>query len=137
MAALLGFLGAAIGLGVQAPQVAVQTVLATKDVSIGGAIIHFGGGMGSAIWICASATLFQNRLVDEVEIYSPATNGTALESVGLSEIRHYIGSERLQGVLSGYDNAVVQTLYMPLALGILTILGSLAIERRSIKKKQT
>jgi hypothetical protein len=136
-AALLGFLGVAVGLSVQSPQVAVQAVLAPKDVSIGGAIIMFGAWMGSALWICASATLFQNRLVDEVEKYSPATNGTALESVGLSDIRTYIGSDRLENVLSGYDQAVVQTLYMPLALGILTILGSLAIERRSIKKKQT
>jgi len=136
-AALLGFLGAAIGLSVQSPQVAVQAVLAPKDVSLGGAVIMFGGWMGSALWICASATLFQNRLVDEVEKYSPATNGTALESVGLSDIRTYIGSDRLENVLSGYDQAVVQTLYMPLVLGILTILGSLAIERRSIKKKQT
>jgi hypothetical protein len=122
---------------VQSPQVAVQTVLAPKDVSLGGAIIFFGAGMGSALWICVSATLFQNRLIDEVEKYSPATNGTALESVGLSEIRNYIGSERLQDVLSGYNEAVVQTLYMPLALSILIILGSLAMERRSIKKKQT
>jgi hypothetical protein len=136
-AALLGFLGVAVGLSLQSPQVAVQAVLAPKDVSLGGAIILFGAWMGSALWICASATLFQNRLVDEIEKYSPTTNGTALESVGLSDIRTYIGSDRLENVLSGYDQAVVQTLYMPLALGILTILGSLAIERRSIKKKQT
>ena len=93
--------------------------------------------MGSALWICAAATLFQNRLVDEVEKYSPATNGTALESVGLSAIRNYIGSKGLHDVLSGYNRAVVQTLYVPLALSILTILGSLVMERRSIKKKQT
>ena len=116
---------------------AVLAVLAPKDVSLGGAVVGFGGGMGSALWICASATLFQNRLVEEIEKYSPSTNGTALEAVGLSGIRKYIGSERLQDVLSGYDKAVVQTLYMPLALGILTIIGSLAMERRSMKKKQT
>lgn len=121
----------------QGPLVAVQTVLAPKDVSLGSAIVMFGACMGSALWVCASATLFQNRLVGEVEKYSPATNGTALESVGLSEIRNYIGSKRLLDVLSGYNEAVVQTLYMPLALSILTILGSLAMERRSIKKKQT
>ena len=136
-AALLGFLGVAVGLSIQSPLVAVQTVLAPTDVSIGGAIVLFGGGMGSALWICASATLFQNRLVDEVEKHSPATNGTALEAVGLSEIRDHLGSDRLLEVLSGYNEAVVQTLYMPLALSILTILGSLAMERRSIKKKQT
>jgi hypothetical protein len=117
--------------------VAVQTVLAPEDVSIGGAILLFGGGLGSALWICASATLFRDRLVDEVEKYSPATNVTGLESAGLSGIRNYIGSDKLEDVLSGYNEAVVQTLYMPLALSILTIVGSLAMERRSIKKKQT
>ena len=93
--------------------------------------------MGSALWICASATLFQNRLVVEVDKYSPGTNGTSLESVGLSDLRKQIGKARLQQVLSGYNEAVVQTLYMPMALGIATIVGSLAMERRSIKKKQS
>jgi hypothetical protein len=62
---------------------------------------------------------------------------TALEAFGLSDIRNYIGSENLKNVLSGYNEAVVQTLYMPLALGILSIVGAVAIERRSIKEKQS
>lgn len=135
--ALLGFLGVAIGLGVQGPQLAVQTILPTKDVSIGGAMIVFGAGMGSSMWICASATLFHQRLIAEVDQFSPSTNATALASVGLSDIRKYIGSQRLNAVLNGYNKAVVQTLYLPVALSIMTIFGSLAIERRSIKKKQS
>ncbi len=135
-AALLGFIGLAIGLGLQAPQVAVQTVLSPKDVSLGGAVILFGAGMGSSLWICASVTLFTNRLTEEIHKYSPSTNATALESVGLSDIRTYIRPERLKDVLSGYNEAVVQTLYMPMALAILTLLGSLTMEWRSIKKKQ-
>ena len=99
------------------PQVAVQTVLLTKDVSIGAAIIGFGAGMGSSLWICASATLFQKRLVDEVDKYSPGTNGTNIESLGLSGLREHIGKDRLQQVLSGYNEAVIQTLYMPMCWG--------------------
>ena len=135
--ALLGFVGVAIGLGIQGPQLAVQTALDAKDVSIGGAMIVFGAGMGSALWVCASATLFHQRLIDEIKQSSPATNATALSHAGLSEIRSYIGSERLNAVLNGYNEAVVQTLYLPLALSILTIIGAIAIERRSIKKKQS
>ncbi|EXJ82712.1 hypothetical protein A1O3_06526 [Capronia epimyces CBS 606.96] len=135
--ALLGFVGVAIGLGVQGPQLAVQTVLDAKDVSSGGAMIVFGAGMGSALWICASATLFHKRLLAEISQSSPTTNATVLSNVGLSDIRSFIGSERLDAVLSGYNEAVVQTLYLPLALGILTIVGSIAMERRSIKKKQS
>jgi repressor of nif and glnA expression len=88
------------------------------------------------LWICASATLFQSRLVVEVENSSPGVNVTAVTNSGLSDLRTAIGPERLGSVLSGYENAVVQTLYIPLALALLTIVGSLAMERKSIKKKQ-
>lgn len=134
---LLGFLGVAIGLGIQGPQLGVTATLSMEDLSIGIAVITFGAGMGSALFISASATLFNNRLVSEVEQYSPTTNGTAVAAMGLSEIRGYIGSDRLGAVLSGYNKALVQTLYMPLALGILSIVGTVAMERRSIKKKRS
>lgn len=135
VAALLGFLGVAIGLGMHSPMLVVQTTLPAKDVSLGSAIVGFGGGMGSALWTCASATLFQTRLVDEIQSHAQGVNGTALEDVGLSDLRTAIGSEHLRDVLSGYNEAVSQTLYIPLALGCLTILGSIATERNSVKKK--
>jgi hypothetical protein len=40
-------------------------------------------------------------------------------------------------VLMGYDKAVVQTLYMPMILTILTLIASAAMEWRSVKKKQS
>lgn len=92
--------------------------------------------MGSALWICASATLFNSRLGVEIGKYAKGVNVTAVEAAGLSGIREVVGEERLGSVLAGYDTAVVQTLYMPLALGILTILGTGAMEWRSLKKKQ-
>ncbi|KAH7146241.1 major facilitator superfamily domain-containing protein [Dactylonectria macrodidyma] len=134
---LLAFVGAAVGLGIQGPQIALQTVLSIDDVSSGGALINFGSGMGSAMWICASATLFQDRLYSEIHASSPDTNVTTVKEVGLSGLRESIGPERLSSVLSGYETAVVQTLYIPLGLSLLTIVGSLAMERKSIKKKQS
>ncbi|OQV09082.1 hypothetical protein CLAIMM_13260 [Cladophialophora immunda] len=59
--ALIGYLGVALGLGVQGLQLTVQTFMDTKDVSIAGAVIVFGSGMDSALWICTSATLFHKR----------------------------------------------------------------------------
>lgn len=135
-AALQGFLGAAIGLGISGPQVAMQVVLKANDVSLGGALLNFGSGMGAALWVCASATLFQDRLADEIQESAPGTNMTALDAAGLSGLRESIGPDKLRDVVAGYDKAVLQTLYIPLGLGILTILGSAAMERKSVKKKQ-
>lgn len=133
----LGALGFAIGLGIGQPINAVQTVLPEKDVPIGMAVLGFGGGMGSALFLAVSAALFQNRLVEEIHRYSPTTNTTQIEHVGLSDIRKVIGDDRLRDVLLGYDKAVVQTLYLPVALMVLSIIGPVAMEWRSVKKKQS
>ena len=137
VALLLGLLGVAVGMGMQGPSIAMQAALPIKDISIGGAVLGFGSGLGSSMWVCVSATLFQSRLEKEIATYSPSTNVTALQSAGLSGLRDYIGPQKLGKVLAGYDKAVDQTLYIPLALGVLTVIGSLATERRSIKKKRS
>lgn len=134
---LLGLLGFAAGGSLQMPQIAAQTVLSPQDVITGYAIVQFGSQMGPVVFLSASATLFANRLRSEVQEYSPTTNITNLENMGLSDIRKNLGGDRLGDVLLGYDAAVVQTLYLPLALSCLTLFGSLAMEWRSVKKKQS
>lgn len=133
--ALLGFTGAAIGLGITAPHSAVATVLSIKDVPIGMGIIGFVGRLLPAIFISASATLFQNRLFAEVSQRVPEQNVTTLRNTGLSELRAVIGPDNLRDVLLGYGEAVSQTLYMPVVLTALSLVGSLSMEWRSVKKK--
>lgn len=133
--ALLAFLGLAIGIGLNAPIQAVATILSPQEVSLGAALTGFSGGLGSAIFISAAATLFQSRLVDEISKTSPGTNATEISNAGLSDIRGLIGEDRLRDVLTGYDDATVQTLYMPLALALLTIIGSATMGWHSVKKQ--
>lgn len=135
VAALLAFLGFAVGIGINGPIQAASRLLAANEVSIGAAIIFFGGGLGSPLFISASAALFQNRLT-ELQKRVPGINTMALEHAGLSDIRNLVGEDKLREVLTGYNYAVVQTLYMPLALALLTLLGSLPMEWPSVKKKR-
>jgi hypothetical protein len=93
--------------------------------------------MGSALFLAASAALFQNRLTEELHENSPLTNTTQIEHAGLSDIRNIIGGDRLRDVLLGYDKALMQTLYLPVALMVLSIVGTAATEWRSVKKKQS
>lgn len=135
--ALLGFLGLAVGIGLNGPIQAVSATLADHEVSLGVSLTGFGGGMGSALFISAAATLFQGRLADELSQAAPGTNVTSISQAGLSDIRGMIGPDRLGKVLSGYNRATVETLYMPLALALLTLVGSVAMEWISVKKKQS
>ncbi|KAH6658708.1 major facilitator superfamily domain-containing protein [Truncatella angustata] len=135
-ACLLGFLGVAMGFGLQTPIISLQTTMSSKDLSTGLATLYFGATMGNAVWIVVSAALFQNRLIEEVAYFSPSTNATLLKGAGLSEIRKIVGNDRLRDVLLGYDEAVTQTLYLPLGLCAATIVGSIFTEWHSVKKKQ-
>lgn len=134
--AFLAFIGAAIGFGIQGPGVAVTTCLDLKDVPIGMGIIGFGARIGASLFVSSSATLFQNRLTAEVGAAAPGTNTTNLSHTGLSDIRRVIGQDKLRDVLLGYGEAVSQTLYFPVALICTSLLGCLAMEWRSVKKKQ-
>jgi MFS family permease len=133
---LLGLLGFAVGGGLMVPQYAAQTVLSPQEVSIGYCIVQFGSQLGPVIYLSASAALFRNRLKVEIQAHAPGTDVLALQNGGLSDIRNVIGGDRLGQVLLGYDAAVSQTLYLPLALTCLTIFGSLAMEWRSVKEKK-
>ena len=135
-AGLLGMLGFALGVGMQAPHIAVSCILPTNEVAIGSSVVGFGAGMGSAIFSSVAALLFQNRLAVEVKESSPGTNATAVAHAGLTDLRHIVGPDRLRSVLSGYDTAVIQTLYIPLALTLITIIGTGFTEWRTVKQKK-
>src|SRR4051812_5350582 len=84
---LMAFLGAGVGLGLQAPVFAVQTVLPGKDIATGVAITGFTGLLASALFVSVSAVLFQSRLAIEVERYAPGTDRSILDHGGLVDAR--------------------------------------------------
>ncbi|KAL8711729.1 MAG: hypothetical protein Q9220_003900 [cf. Caloplaca sp. 1 TL-2023] len=130
--ALLGF-GA--GIGFQGPQVAMQTILAPEDIPIGIAIIQFGQNVGPAVFVTYAQTIFTRRLTADLGKYAPSLDAKALSTMGLKDLKSHVGEENLEGALLGYDKAVTQTFYLPLALSCATMLGSLGMEWRSVKKK--
>ncbi|KAH7020779.1 major facilitator superfamily domain-containing protein [Microdochium trichocladiopsis] len=155
---LLGFLGVAVGLGIQTPTIALQTVMKPADLPMGIALLGFGATMGNAVWIVVSAALFQGRLGVEIaahlasaaggggggagaaaggEVLGNLTHTILTGEVGLSEIRDLVGGDRLRDVLLGYDEALTQTMYLPLALTIAMVVGCVFTEWQSVKKKQS
>lgn len=133
----LALLGFGIGIGIQSPQFAAQTVLDAKEVSIGIAIVAFGQGIGPAIMVTAAQTIFQSRLKTDLQQVAAGVNATTIENLGLSGLRQQIGGDALKRALLGYDEAVTQTLYLPVALTCLMLLGAVGMEWRSVKQKKT
>ena len=146
LASLIGFqalLSFGVGLGIQAPQLAAQTVLLEKEVSIGLSVVLFGQGIGPAAMVVAAQSIFQNRLEDALpdlgrNTTNPGSGSSgkgSLDNLGLADVRHHLGGDQLGKALLGLDQAVTQTLYLPVALACLTLLGAVGMEWRSVKKK--
>ncbi|KAK5955979.1 hypothetical protein OHC33_002552 [Knufia fluminis] len=133
----LGFLGFGIGVGNLGPGNALSAILPLKDLPLGMAVTGFGGGMGSSLFVAASASLFQNRLGKELSKSAPGANVPTIGEAGLSAIRSEVGADRLREILLGYGEAVSQTLYMPTALIASSIIGAVCIQWQSAKKKQS
>ena len=132
-----GLLGFSVGIGIQAPQVAASAIFQPKDAPLAIAAVQFGQGIGPAIFISVAQSIFTGRLTADIGQYASGLNATSLQSMGLSDLRAHVGPKKLEHVLLGYDKAVTQTLYLPVALTSMSIIGTLAMEWRSVKKKRS
>lgn len=131
--------GLSAGIGFPGPQVAVQTTLSDADVSMGQNIIVFAQNFGPALFITVAQSLFNSRLVSNLEEKVPGIglNGTALSTLGVSEIKKLVPAGELSEMLSAYDDAISQMLYLVVGLTCLTMVGSLTMEWRSVKEKRS
>ncbi|KAE8370725.1 major facilitator superfamily transporter [Aspergillus caelatus] len=112
-----GVYGFSSGLGFNAPISAVQTVLPTDDVSLGLSIVLFAQHFGPAISVAIAQVIFTNQLSTNLAGVVPGLNPATSEDSGLSEIS--------------------ETWYLAVGLTCATLIGSLMMEWRSVKKKNT
>lgn len=132
-----GFFGFAVGIGFQAPQVAVQNALNANDVNLGLAIVLFAQNFGPAVSVALSQSIFQNRLSENISKLLPGLSGTNIENMGFGELKRHIEPAKLQELLIGYDRSLTQTWYLAVGVACATLLGSSTMQWRSVKQKRT
>lgn len=131
--AALGFAG---GIGFQGPQSAVQTALPAKDASLGLSVIIFAQSIGPAVSIAIAQTIFLNRLSENLRVLVPGLSPKAVDSLGLSDIKDLVGEANVERALVIFDVSLMQTWYLAVGLACVTMVGSLAMEWRSVKDKK-
>ncbi|KNG88130.1 efflux pump antibiotic resistance protein [Aspergillus nomiae NRRL 13137] len=131
---LAGFGG---GIGFQGSQAAVQTTLSAADVNLGIGVILFGQSMGPAVFIAIAQVMFTNQLSSILEGVVPGLTPAYIAERGLGDIKNLVPIQRWDEVLRGVDQSLTHTWYLCVALGCTTIVGSLLMEWRSVKQKQS
>ncbi|ETN36532.1 uncharacterized protein HMPREF1541_08810 [Cyphellophora europaea CBS 101466] len=127
--------GGGSGTCVQIPFIAVQVVLAKKDMPTGNAVAIFFNSLGGAISISIAQNIFANTLVKEVPRYAPGLDPQILLAAGATNVRSVVPPELLDGVLFAYNKAVTSSYILAVACGGLAACSSVLFEWKSVKGK--
>ncbi|KAL1623283.1 hypothetical protein SLS56_008388 [Neofusicoccum ribis] len=129
-------LGVGLGLGMQQPLMAVQTVLDMADVAAGTAVVIFGQTVGGSLILLIAQNLFQNKFIGNLTSYVPDINPALVLAAGATGLEKAVPEADKAGVLQAYNDAVTTTLLVPTALAAVSILGAAIMEWKSVKGKK-
>jgi MFS family permease len=128
--------GFGIGLGLQLPLVAIQTVLDAKEIPVATALVMFNQLFGASIFVSVGQSVLTNRLVSHIAATIPNVDARQLASSGATEIQKVIPPQYQAGVIQTYNDALVQVFYIVVAMAAMTTIGSVAMPWNSVKGKQ-
>lgn len=129
---------AGVGLGVwlQQPNVAAQTVLSDSDISIGLSLLNFVNFLGSTIFITTSQTLLETKLIKGLHGIIPDLDAVTLSNGGATKLHNMVTKDKLPVVRAVYNNSMRSIWYLTLGLAGLSLLVSFGIEWKTVKAKK-
>jgi len=128
--------GAGVGLQMQIPLIAAQTVLKMEDVPTGTAIMVFTQSLGGALFISVGQNVFNNELIKGLAENIPGLDTTNILHMGATTVKAMFEESVLPLVLSAYNEALVKTYYAALAMAILGTFAACGVEWVSVKGKK-
>ncbi|KAK0719634.1 putative MFS multidrug transporter [Lasiosphaeris hirsuta] len=125
--------GWGMGMSFQAPNLAAQTVLATRDVPIGTTLISFSQLLGGAIFISVGQNVLNGQLLERLSGIDGFDTGLLAENGATTLIEQL--PEAVRGaVLVAYNEALRKVFQVGLVMTVLTIIGAGGLEWRSVRK---
>ncbi|KAI5811474.1 major facilitator superfamily domain-containing protein [Peziza echinospora] len=130
--------GAGVGLMIQVPMIAAQTVLKMEDVPTGVAAIVFAQSLGGALFISVGNNVFSNELIKGILKVAPNVTAAQILQTGATSIRQstLFTAEQLPKVIEAYNDALVRCYYVAVAMAVLGFLATLRMEWASVKGKK-
>ena len=126
--------GFGMGLCFQAPNLAAQTVLPREDVPIGVSMMFFSQLLGASIFISVGENVLGTQLVQKLSGI-PGIDPGLVTSSGATSLLSSLPTSLRPIVLKAYNESLRVVFQIRLVLSCLTLLGTAALEWRSILKK--
>jgi MFS family permease len=126
--------GFGMGLCLPTPNLAAQTILPTKDVPIGLALIFFGQLLGGAVFVPVGENILGNQLLKRLSGIS-GFNSSLVTSGGATALISALPANLRETVLEAYNGALRDVFRIGLILSARTLLGAAGLEWRSTLQK--
>ncbi|OJJ44353.1 hypothetical protein ASPZODRAFT_101369 [Penicilliopsis zonata CBS 506.65] len=127
--------GLGLGVGMQQPNVAAQTVLPRQDVPTGIALLMFMQSLGGSLFLSVGENVFTNRLIGDLS--SLSLQGVDVVQVvlgsGATDLRDKVAAQDLPPVLAAYNDSIRSVFIVALAVVCASIVGGLFVEWKSVK----
>lgn len=128
--------GMGVGIGMQQPLMAVQTVLDITDVPTGTSLLIFLQTLGGALFVSVGQNVFTNKLVSGLATYAPGLDSKIVLATGATSIQKTIEKQYLAGVTIAYNDALTLAFKVATAMSALSFIGAVVIEWKSVKGKK-
>ncbi|RDW76052.1 hypothetical protein BP5796_06873 [Coleophoma crateriformis] len=131
------FTGLGRGLAMQQSLTAVQTRLPKSQIAVGTTLVVFTQYFGGALFLALAQTIFSASLGPALAKWAPDVSKELVVSVGATAVRGVVSEAQLPGVLLAYNQALVHTWYLPVALAAAAFCASWGLGWGSVKTKKT
>ncbi|KAJ7983025.1 major facilitator superfamily domain-containing protein [Mycena polygramma] len=128
--------GFGAGLGMQQPFIAAQTVFDSIDVPPGTSLLVFLQTLGGALFVSIGQNIFTRHLAAGLAREIPGLDPRMVLNTGATDLKATIAPQYLPAVLEVYNQALVSTFHIAIAMVSLSMLGSLSMEWKNIKEKK-
>ncbi|CUS13800.1 unnamed protein product [Tuber aestivum] len=128
--------GAGIGLCMQQPMIAAQTVLKIEDVPTGTAVIVFFQTLGGALFISVGQNVFSNKLVAGLSESLPNIDPVAILNTGATSLKSTFPADMQPAILKAYNHALIECFYPAVAMSVVGVIASFGVEWASVKGKK-
>ncbi|CAG7566050.1 unnamed protein product [Fusarium equiseti] len=126
--------GFGLGITLQVPLVASQTVLPLEDVPTGTSVLIFCQLLGGAIFVSVGQNLFTNELARRIARV-PGVDALNLQQEGATRILEGLSDSTKRLVLVAYNVSLRKAFLCGLILSCIGYLGAVGMEWKNIKKK--
>jgi MFS family permease len=126
--------GFGLGITLQVPLVASQTVLPLEDVPTGTSVLIFCQLLGGAIFVSVGQNLFTNELVRRIARI-PGVDAPNLQQEGATRILEGLSDSTKRLVLVAYNASLRKAFLCGLILSCIGYLGAVGMEWKGIKNK--